>query len=94
VRRLRTAAQSLRHQATSIGFNQEVNMEQRDQANTDQLSDELQSTSSPLPKRYIPWLALLGLAQFLVTIAIFSEVIAPYVGHEEVTPLVRNGSPS
>ncbi|MEN3354173.1 MAG: hypothetical protein V7640_2331 [Betaproteobacteria bacterium] len=69
-------------------------MEQRDQANTDQLSDELQSTSSPLPKRYIPWLALLGLAQFLVTIAIFSEVIAPYVGHEEVTPLVRNGSPS
>jgi hypothetical protein len=68
-------------------------MEQRDQANSEQLSDEPQSTS-PLPNRYIPWLALLGLVQFLVTIAIFSAVMAPYVGHEEVTAVVRNGSPS
>ncbi|HEY0338446.1 MAG TPA: hypothetical protein VGC70_13975 [Burkholderiales bacterium] len=69
-------------------------MEQRNQAHSEQLSDELQSTSFALPKRYIPWLALLGLAQFLVTIAIFSAVIAPYVGHEALTAVVQNSNRS
>ena len=56
-------------------------MEQRSQANSEQLSDELESPLCALPKRWILWIPLLGLVQFLGTIAIFIAEIAPYAGH-------------
>jgi hypothetical protein len=56
-------------------------MEQRSQANSEELADELESTSFPSPKRYIPWIPWIGLVQFLGTIAIFFAEIAPYAGH-------------
>jgi hypothetical protein len=71
-----------------------MNMKQRNQVNSEPLSDELESTSFPLPKRYIPWIPLIGLVQVLVTITIFAAVMAPYVGHEEAIPSIRTHSPS
>lgn len=56
-------------------------MEQRRQTNSEELSDEMESTSFPLSKRYIPWIPWIGLVQFLGTIAIFFAEIAPYAGH-------------
>jgi putative transcriptional regulator len=37
-----------------------------------------QDTAPLLPKRYIPWLGLIALAQFVVTVAISSAVLAPH----------------
>ena len=58
-------------------------MEQSNQTASEQSSDEVEATSAGLMKRYIPWIPLIAMAQLLVTIAIFSEVIAPYDGHEK-----------
>ena len=56
-------------------------MKQRRQTNSEELSDKLESTSFPLPKRYIPWIPWIGWVQFLGTIAIFFADIAPYARH-------------
>jgi hypothetical protein len=58
-------------------------MEQSNQTVSEQLSNELETTSTGLPKRYIPWIPLIALVQVLVTIAIFSGVVAPYAGNEQ-----------
>ncbi|MDB5928042.1 MAG: hypothetical protein JWN13_6978 [Betaproteobacteria bacterium] len=69
-------------------------MEQSNQTAFEQLSDEVETTSAGLPKRYIPWIPLIALAQVLVTITIFSEVIAPYVGHEEPVAAIHDSTAS
>jgi hypothetical protein len=58
-------------------------MEQSNQTASEQLSDELETTSAGVPKRYIPWIPLIALVQVVVTIAIFSGVVAPYAGNEQ-----------
>ena len=37
-----------------------------------------QDTAPLLPKRCIPWLGWIALAQFVVTVIIFSAVLAPH----------------
>jgi hypothetical protein len=71
-----------------------MNMKQRTQVNSEPLSEELESNAFPLPKTYIPWIPLIGLLQFLITITIFAAVMAPYVGHEEVVPRIQTSSSS
>jgi hypothetical protein len=69
-------------------------MEQSNQTAFEQLSDELETTSAGLPKRYIPWIPLIALAQLPVTITIFSEVVAPYAGHEQPVAAIHDSTAS
>ena len=69
-------------------------MEQSNETASRQLSDEVETTSAGLPKRYIPWIPLIALVQALVTITIFSQVIAPYAGHEQPVAGIHDSSAS
>jgi hypothetical protein len=69
-------------------------MEHSNQTASEQLSDDLETTSAGLPKRYIPWIPLIALAQLLVTIAIFSGVIAPYAGHGQPVAGIHDSTAS
>jgi hypothetical protein len=68
-------------------------MAQGNRTASEQSSDE-ENTSAGLPKRYISWIPLIALAQLLVTVAIFSGVIAPYPGHEEPVTGIHDSSSS
>ena len=51
-------------------------MEQRIGTDTGDTRDDPELTSSGFPKRYIPWIPLLGLLQLITTVAIFAAVMS------------------
>jgi hypothetical protein len=72
-----------------MGPSLEKSMEQRNQTHSGE-TDAPESTSLSLPKRYIPWVPLIGVLQLLITAAIFAIVVAPYIGHED--PVTTQGT--